>query len=139
MRSPRRPAAAASQLCLPLADPRLVATLEQLDRARALVSAMLEGTEPVRPLLSLVSATGPVPAELPAYIPPEDHRIVLRRGRPRKDGTRSGVRLRRRLTVYLDPQLAEDLETFALVERSDLSEVVEQAVRRHLEIPEAAE
>jgi hypothetical protein len=129
-----------AQLSLPLADPRLVTTLDRLDEARALVTAVLDGTE-VRPALTLVQPVQPLLplSALPAYERPSDTRFVLRRGRVKKDGTVSGARVVRRLTTYLDPKVAEDLEAYAVIVDATMSEVIEQAVVAFMQRAEAAE
>lgn len=131
------------QLSLPLADPRLVRTLDRLDEARALVTAALDGTD-TRPQLTLVAPVQPVQpllplSAMPAYERPADTRFVLRRGRVKKDGTVSGARIVRRLTTYLDPKVAEDLEAYALIVDASMSEVIEQAVVMYMRRSEAAE
>lgn len=138
--APRRRETA--QLSLPLADPRLVQTLGKLDEARDLVARVLDGTD-TRPQLSLVVAPPEQPllplTALPAYEKPGDTRYVLRKGRVRRDGTVSGARVVRRMTVYLDPRVAEDLEAYSVIVDASMSEIIEQAVARWMQTSEAAE
>lgn len=134
---PPRAASSPLQMSLALPDPRLSRVLARIEDARDIVLGMLDGT---RPTLELVRdhVAPPAPpllplSALPEYEPPEDHRLVLRRGRKRRDGTRSGTRIRRKMTVYIDPDVARELELYAAAEDLEYSEVVELALEQLLE------
>ena len=58
--------------------------------------------------------------------------------RPRAVVERRGGRLRRRMTIYFPPELARRLLVHCAREDREASEVVTDAVRRHLAAPKAS-
>ena len=58
----------------------------------------------------------------------DDKRIVRRKGRMRSDGSHDGARTLRRLTVYLPPELARDLDILAAQRGRDRSSLITEAV-----------
>lgn len=58
----------------------------------------------------------------------DDKRIVRRKGRMRSDGSHDGARTLRRLTVYLPPELARELDVLAAQRGRDRSSLITEAV-----------
>lgn len=59
--------------------------------------------------------------------------VVERVGRLRADGSRSGARTLRRMTIYLPPELARELEVHTLQCDDTVSNVIADAVRVYLD------
>jgi hypothetical protein len=72
--------------------------------------------EPERPISRALGQTG----------------IIERPGRVLADGSRRGARTLRRLTVYLDPELAKRLQGRAAERDQSMSDVIAAALEAHL-------
>jgi hypothetical protein len=127
--------ASVDQLALPLQETTKVGrVLDAIDAAKDRALELLEPLYRPKPDLTLVE-TRPdgTPLDQPAFVPPTSWKLVARKGRLQRDGTRRGARILRRLTVYLEPLIAEELETYCTETDSDMSEVVNEAVRLWLD------
>ena len=130
-----RRAPAAAQLALPLAETSKVdRVLDAIESARQRTLELLDPVWRPKPDLTLVE-TRPdgSPLDAPPYQPPQSWKLVERKGRKRKDGTRVGVRILRRMTVYFDPLIAEELEAYCALHALDMCDFVNDAVRDRLD------
>lgn len=96
------------------------------DAAATALLARLEARESA-PAPSLVPVTSRAVA-VPSSATGNDPRDVVRKGRLRADGTRSGARVLRRSTVYLPPELAQRLDVEAAKVGRDRSEIIADAL-----------
>lgn len=64
---------------------------------------------------------------------PRGRAIEWRRGRILADGSRRGAGWVKRATLYLDPLLADQLDDVARAADTDMSSLVNEAIRRYLE------
>jgi hypothetical protein len=125
----------AAQLDLPLAEASKVdRVLDAIEAARQRTLELLEPVWRPKPDLHLVE-TRPDGTRLdaPPFVPPASWKLVERKGRLRADGTRTPARILRRMTVYFELLNAEELETYCAHNGCDMSEVVNEAVRRWLD------
>lgn len=89
------------------------------ERAADALLARLEAREHAPPGAPAPSASAPAT---------NDPRDVVRKGRLRADGSRSGAKVLRRLTIYLPPELAQKLDVEAATSGRDKSELVAEAL-----------
>jgi hypothetical protein len=124
----------ADQLALPLAPAPTKGErlLDAIDEAKQRAIELL--TPAPRPQLELVP-TRPDGSPLDAlpFQPPASWKLVERKGRVQRDGTVRGRRIVRRMTLYFDPLVAEELEAHCEDIDVDMCEWVNDAVRERLD------
>jgi len=66
-----------------------------------------------------------------------DPRLVARKGRIKADGSRTGARVRRKVTAYIPPELGRRLDVHAASLGLERSEVLAEALAAHLDARKA--